>query len=98
MRNNAISLRRLLVPIILWAACTFAFKSLAAEPPPGTAKIETRFFRFTLSGETGSCELLDKRTGVSWPGDANPPSLRRGNPSGWREAAPRGTGPLRRGV
>ena len=73
MRNNTISFRRLLVPIILWAAGTFAFKSFAAEPPPGTAKIETRFFRFTLSGETGKCELLDKRTGVSWPGGTNQP-------------------------
>ena len=73
MRNNAISLRQMLMPFILGAVCTFAFKSLAVEHPQGTAKIETRFFRFTLSGETGRCELLDKRTGVSWLGDTNHP-------------------------
>jgi hypothetical protein len=59
--------------LILGAVCTFAFKSLAVEHPQGSAKIETRFFRFTLSGETGRCELLDKRTGVSWLGGTNHP-------------------------
>jgi hypothetical protein len=63
----------MLMPLILGAVCSFAFKSLAVEPPQGTAKIETRFFRFTLFGETGRCELLDKRTGVSWPGVTNHP-------------------------
>src|ERR1035438_5898728 len=73
MRNNTISLRQMLMPLILGAVCAFAFKSLAVEHPQGTAKIETRFFRFALSGETGRCELLDKRTGVSWLGATNHP-------------------------
>ena len=63
----------MLMPLILGAVCTFAFKSLAVEHPQGNAKIETRFFRFTLSRETGRCELLDKRTGVSWLGSTNRP-------------------------
>ena len=63
------------MPLILGTVCTFAIKSFAAGQPPGTAKIETRFFRFTLSGETGHCELLDKRTGISWLGDTNRPAF-----------------------
>ena len=82
------------MPLILWAVCTFAFKSLAAEHPQGTAKIETRFFRFTLSGETGQCELLDKRTGVSWLGGHQSPSLRRGDSSGWRASRAAWTSPV----
>src|ERR1017187_46788 len=75
MRNNAASFRRILMPLILGAIFTFAFDSLAVEHPQGTAKIETRFFRFTLSEVTGQCELLDKRTGISWLGSTNRPRL-----------------------
>jgi hypothetical protein len=63
------------MPLILGAVSTFAFNSHAVEHPQGTAKIETRFFRFTLSEVTGQCELLDKRTGISWLGSTNRPRL-----------------------
>ena len=63
----------MLLSLLLGAVCTLACKSAATEHPLGTAKIETRFFRFALSGETGRCELLDKRTGVSWLGSTNKP-------------------------
>ena len=62
-----------LMPLILVAVCAIAFQSLAAEPPPSDTKIETRFFRFTLVGDTGCCTFLDKRTGVSWLGATNHP-------------------------
>jgi hypothetical protein len=55
-----------LVLTILWAACLLAFKNSAAAPSPATAKIETPFFRLTLSEATGHCDILDKRTGVLW--------------------------------
>jgi len=59
------------MPFILGAVSALAFNCLAVEHPQGTAKIETRFFRFTLSEVTGQCELLDKRTGMSWLGSTN---------------------------
>ncbi len=62
-----------LMPLILVAVCAIAFQSLAAERPPNDTKLETRFFRFTLVGDTGCCTFLDKRTGVSWLGATNHP-------------------------
>jgi hypothetical protein len=64
MRDNSIRFRQMLGPATLLALCALAFNGLVAEQPQGTAKIETRFFRLTLSAATGNCHLLDKRTGV----------------------------------
>ena len=56
----------MLRPLTLLAVCTLAFTSFAAEHPQAVARIETPFFRLTLSGATGHCDVLDKRTGVLW--------------------------------
>lgn len=51
--------------IILWSTATM----LAA---PNAATIETPFFRFSVSGDDGACEVLDKAAGVTWRADASP--------------------------
>ena len=61
----------MLRPITLLAVCTIGFKSVAAEHPEATAKIETPFFRLTLSEATGHCDILDKRTGILWCAGTN---------------------------
>src|SRR5262249_17503053 len=38
----------------------------SAESQPADAKIETRFFRFTLSPANSHCEILDKETQTVW--------------------------------
>src|SRR5271169_2835401 len=71
MRNQTTCLRQLFRPLTLLAVCTLAYTSFAAEHPQAVARIETRFFRLTLSGATGQCDILDKRTGVLWCAGTN---------------------------
>ena len=55
--------------ILLPVLCLFGLRSApvhAAESPVQPAKIESRFLRFTLSGITGHCEILDKEAQVTW--------------------------------
>ena len=66
MRNQTTCLGQLLRHVTLLAVCTLAYTSFAAEHPQAVARIETRFFRLTLSGATGHCDVLDKLTGVLW--------------------------------
>src|ERR1035437_4229393 len=71
MRNQTTCLRQLLRPLTLLAVWTLAFTSFAVEDPQAVARIETPFFRLTLSGATGHCDVLDKRTGVLWCAGTN---------------------------
>ena len=74
LRNSAaLNFRYCLVPAHPVGGLPPCLQELRVGAPQGAAKIETRFFRLTLSGETGRCELLDKRTGVSWLGGTNHP-------------------------
>jgi len=43
-----------------------SFALHAADSSPQPAKLETRFLRFTLSGITGHCEILDKEAQSIW--------------------------------
>jgi hypothetical protein len=47
-----------------------ALSGLRAQEPPAPAAIETPFFRFTLSGADGRCEILDKQANVTWSAEA----------------------------
>jgi hypothetical protein len=53
-----------LVPAILLTLVALAGRGAESTTPP--AKLETRYFRLTLSGITGHCEILDKETQVIW--------------------------------
>jgi hypothetical protein len=60
----------LLAALVATLTCT----APGAESPE-SATLETGFFRFTLSPETGACELLDKAAQVHWRSDPNRPRL-----------------------
>jgi hypothetical protein len=55
---------------LLAAVLIAASSGLCAEGPPAPAAIETPFFRFTLSGADGRCEIVDKQAGVTWRAEA----------------------------
>ena len=58
-------------PIALLAAVVLAACSgLGAQEAPAAA-LETPFFRFTLSGVDGRCEIVDKAADVTWRAEAN---------------------------
>lgn len=54
--------------LILHATLCLAMPTICQAA--NTARIETPFFSFTVSGDDGSCEIVDKQTGVTW---RNPP-------------------------
>lgn len=56
----------------LCALCVLLWLTAAALGAPNTASIETPFFRFTVSGDSGACEILDKVADVTWRTESNP--------------------------
>ncbi len=57
---------------LLLTALIAAFSGLCAQDLSGPETIETPFFRFTLWGADGHCEMIDKEANVTWRAEANP--------------------------
>ena len=55
-----------LLATVVLAACS----GLGAPEAPAPAALETPFFRFTLSGVDGRCEIVDKAANVTWCAEA----------------------------
>ncbi len=59
---------RLLRPGLLGALLMTGSAAFAAQ---NKASIDTPFFRFTVSGDTGACEIFDKEAQVTWRSETN---------------------------
>ncbi|HWW00550.1 MAG TPA: DUF5696 domain-containing protein [Candidatus Acidoferrum sp.] len=56
----------------LCALCVLLWLTYSVIAAPKEAYIDTPFFRFTVSGDNGACEILDKEAQVTWRADTTP--------------------------